>query len=78
MDGALPAGITFAGSVLGGITGGRSAGNYPLSFTATNGVGSDATQNFTLTVNDAICVEAPAGLTHGCRAKATRPTPRVD
>ncbi len=61
-EGALPSGVSFTGGVLEGAPAEGTAGNYPLTFTASNGVGSDAAQNFTLTVNDAVCVEAPADL----------------
>ncbi len=49
----LPAGVTFnaATGVLSGTP--TSAGTFTLHFTAHNGVGSDATQTFTLTVNAA-------------------------
>ena len=53
--GALPGGVTFAdngnGTATLSGTPTAGAGTYPLTFTAHNGVGSDATQNFTLTVN---------------------------
>ena len=49
-SGALPSGITFntGTGILSGIPG--TTGTYPITFTASNGVGSNATQNFTLTV----------------------------
>ena len=55
MSGALPSGVTFvAGTgVLSGTPAAGTGGTYPLTFTASNGVGSNATQNFTLTVNQA-------------------------
>src|SRR5882724_4157310 len=51
--GALPSGVTFNGitGVLSGTPAANTSGTYPITFTASNGVGSDATQNFTLTVN---------------------------
>jgi FG-GAP-like repeat/Putative Ig domain/Bacterial Ig-like domain/FG-GAP repeat len=51
-SGALPTGITFnaATGVLGGIPAPGTVGSYPLTFTAANGVGANATQNFTLTI----------------------------
>ncbi len=53
--GALPSGVTFtaATGVLSGTPAAGTAGSYPISFTATNGVTPNATQNFTLTVNQA-------------------------
>ena len=54
--GTLPSGVTFnslnasAGRNAGS---GEPPGSYPLTFTAHNGVGSDAAQNFTLTVSQA-------------------------
>jgi subtilase family serine protease len=52
--GNLPSGITFNSStgVLGGTAGTGTAGSYTISFTASNGVGVNATQSFTLTVNN--------------------------
>jgi hypothetical protein len=51
----LPGGVSFSAAtgVLGGTPAAGSAGSYPLHFTAHNGVGADATQTFTLTVNQA-------------------------
>ncbi len=59
-SGTLPSGVTFNSStgILGGTPAGGTAGNYPVTFTAHNGVGGDATQNFTLTVSAA--QQAPA------------------
>jgi hypothetical protein len=52
-SGGLPSGITFNASS-GELNGTPTvAGIFPLIFTAHNGVGSDATQNFTLNVNQA-------------------------
>jgi hypothetical protein len=55
LSGALPQGVTFTkfsggGGFLGGTPAAGSAGTYNLTFTAHNGAGSDATQNFTLVV----------------------------
>ena len=52
--GTLPSGVTFtetAPATLSGTPGAGTAGTYPLTFTAHNGVGIDAIQKFTLTVN---------------------------
>jgi large repetitive protein len=56
--GALPSGVTFSdnGDGTAGLSGTPahgSGGSYPITITATNGVGNDATQSFTLTVNEA-------------------------
>ena len=57
-SGALPSGVTFttATGVLSGTPAAGTGGTYPITFTASNGVGSNAVQSFTLTVN-----QAPAG-----------------
>jgi parallel beta-helix repeat protein len=49
--GTLPAGITFANNVLSGTP--TVSGTFSLTFTAANGVGTNATQTFTLTVKQA-------------------------
>jgi putative Ig domain-containing protein len=47
-SGTLPSGVTFtSGSLTGTPT---QTGTFPIVFTATNGIGNPATQNFTLTV----------------------------
>jgi len=54
--GTLPAGVTFTDNGDGTATLGGTAtagGSYPITITASNGVLPNATQNFTLTVNDA-------------------------
>jgi Putative Ig domain len=61
--GALPAGITFTDNgngtaTLSGIAPAGTAGSYPVTITAANGVGSPATQAFTLDVTTA--ASAPA------------------
>ena len=55
--GTLPAGVTFTDNgngtaTLAGTPAAGAGGVYPLTFTASNGVSPDATQAFTLTVND--------------------------
>jgi len=52
LTGALPSGVTFTAStgVLSGTPAGGSSGTYPLTFTASNGISPNATQNFTLAV----------------------------
>jgi hypothetical protein len=52
--GALPSGVTLNATTgaLGGTPAAGTGASYPITITATNGVGTDATQNFTLTVQD--------------------------
>ncbi len=57
--GALPSGVTFTNGVLSGTPNAGTAGNYPITITASNGVGSDAQQSFTLTVAAAVCSAPP-------------------
>ena len=54
-SGALPAGILFTSEVaaLNGSATTGTSGSYPITFTAHNGIGADATQSFVLTVNSA-------------------------
>ena len=55
-NGALPAGVSFTDNGDGTATLGGNptvGGSYPITITASNGVLPNATQNFTLTVNDA-------------------------
>ena len=47
-SGSLPAGVSFAGGVLSGTP--TQAGTFPITLTASNGIGVDVTQSFTLTV----------------------------
>jgi hypothetical protein len=53
--GALPTGVTLnpTSGVLSGPPATGTAGTYPITITATNGVSPDATQTFTLVVNQA-------------------------
>jgi len=56
-SGSLPNGITFVDNLndtatLAGTPATSSGGVYPLEFTSSNGVGSSATQSFTLTVDE--------------------------
>ena len=57
-SGALPSGVTFTDdgdgtATLAGTPAAGTAGSYPLTITAANGAGPNATQDFTLTVNPA-------------------------
>ena len=59
--GALPSGVTFVDNgdgtaTLSGTPAAGSGGTYNLTFTAANGVTPDATQNFTLTVNEDLAI----------------------
>ena len=59
--GALPAGITFVDNndgtaTLAGTAAAGTGGTYPLVVTASNGVSPNATQSFTLTVNQASAI----------------------
>ena len=65
-SGALPSGVAFdaASGVLSGTPAAGSAGSYPVTFTATNGVGSPAAQSFTLTVNAATQAAAITSTDH--------------
>jgi hypothetical protein len=58
--GSLPGGVTFnAGTgLLSGTPAAGTGGTYPIIVMASNGVGADATQNFTLTVNNPVPVVA--------------------
>lgn len=54
--GPLPAGILLTGGTLAGTPGAGTVGNYPIVITAHNGIGADATQNFTLTINQSAAI----------------------
>jgi hypothetical protein len=51
-SGTLPTGVTFTGAtgLLSGTPAAGTAGKYPITFTAQNGVGTAATQNFILII----------------------------
>ena len=53
--GTLPSGVTLNSTtgVLSGTPGAGTGGTYPITLKASNGIGTDATQSFTLTVNQA-------------------------
>jgi len=63
-SGALPGGVTFDAStgVLSGAPVAGTAGTYPITFTASNGVSPNATQSFTL------AVDAPPAITSAASA----------
>jgi len=66
--GALPGGVTFVDNhdgtaTLSGTPAAGSGGTYHLSISAHNGIGADATQSFTLVVNEAAAITSPANAT---------------
>ena len=68
--GALPAGVTLASTgVLSGTT--TQDGTYPITITATNGIGSPATQSFILTVDQAAIITSPATATFTTGVKSS-------
>ncbi len=57
--GPLPTGVTLnAAGLLSGIPGAGTGGTYPITIVATNGVAPNASQSFTLTVNQAPTISA--------------------
>ena len=68
--GTLPAGLTFSDNGDGTATlGGTPAasGSFAVTITATNGVGSDATQTFTVNVNEAPAITSATSTTFTAR-----------
>jgi len=62
--GSLPTGVTLSSTgVLSGTAAAGTGGVYPIVIRASNGVGSDSTQNFTLTVNQAPAITSANGTT---------------
>jgi hypothetical protein len=62
--GALPSGVTLASSgVLSGTPAAGTGGNYPITITASNGVGTNATQSFTLTVHQSPAITSGSSAT---------------
>jgi large repetitive protein len=64
-SGALPSGVTFTDNgngtaSLSGTPAAGSGGSYALTITAANAVGSNATQSFTLTVDQAPVITSPS------------------
>ncbi|MCE7949766.1 MAG: hypothetical protein DYH18_01495 [Xanthomonadales bacterium PRO7] len=67
-SGALPSGVSFTDNgdgtaTLAGTPAAGTAGTYALTITASNGVAPDATQNFTLTVDQAPAITSAASTT---------------
>ena len=60
--GTLPSGITLNASTgaLAGTPAANSFGNYPIIITANNGFGSEATQDFTLSVHQTLAITSAA------------------
>src|SRR5205814_333632 len=74
--GALPTGVTFAdgGNGIGTLSGtpaAGSAGTYSITFTATNGVGTPATQTFALTVSQSPTLTSPPSATFAAGTPGT-------
>jgi hypothetical protein len=64
-SGNLPGGVTFSPStgVLSGTPAAGTGGTYNLTFSATNGVGTPASQSFTLTVNQTPAITSAGSAT---------------
>ena len=74
--GTLPSGVTFTDNgngtaTLSGTPGSGTGGTYPLTITARNGVGSDATQTFSLAVNQAASIIGVNATTFGVGVAGT-------
>jgi len=66
--GTLPSGVTLTNNgngtaTLGGTAGPNTGGTYPLTITAANGTLPNATQSFTLTVDQAPAITTASGVT---------------
>jgi surface antigen len=63
-SGKLPSGVSFSvGGMLAGTPAAGTAGTYPLTITASNGVGTPAVQDFTLNVDQAPAITSLNGTT---------------
>jgi hypothetical protein len=76
LTGLLPAGVTFTDNgdgtaVLAGTPAAGAAGEYPLTFTADNGVNPPVTQSFTLAVNEGPAVTSASTTTFNVGAAAS-------
>ncbi len=74
--GALPSGVTFTDdgdgtATLAGTPAAGYGGSYPLTITATNGVGTAATQSFTLTVDQPAAITSAASTTFTAGSAST-------
>src|SRR5579871_1751761 len=72
-SGNLPTGVTFNTStgVLAGTPAAGMQGSYPITFTAQNGIGTNASQSFTLTVGLAPAITSGASTTFTVGAPGT-------
>lgn len=75
-SGALPTGVTFVDNgdgtaTLAGTPAAGTGGAYSLTFTATNGIGTPATQTFTLTVNQPPAITSAASINFTLGAPGT-------
>jgi hypothetical protein len=62
--GPLPSGVTLtSGGVLAGTPAAGTGGSYPITFTASNGVSPNATQSFTLTVDQSPAITSASSTT---------------
>jgi large repetitive protein len=62
-QGTLPTGVGFSGGALSGTP--TQSGSFPITFTATNGIGNPDVQDFTLTVNAAAGAPTVTGVAPG-------------
>jgi hypothetical protein len=70
-SGALPSGVTFTDGVLSGTPGAGTGGTYPITVTASNGVGTPASQPFTLTVDAAPAITSADATTFDAGSSST-------
>ena len=75
-SGGLPSGLTFntAAGILSGTPASGAGGTYNLVFTVSNGAGACATQNFTLTIDEAPAFTSAASTTFTVGTAAGSPT----
>ena len=63
-SGTLPSGVTLSSAgLLSGTPGAGTGGTYPISISASNGIGSPSTQSFTLTVDQAPAITSASSIT---------------
>ncbi len=61
--GSLPSGLQFDGTSIFGTPSAGAGGSYPFTITASNGVGANATQSFTLTVDETPVISSGSSTT---------------